>query len=252
MSPHFLDFRSQRSIRMLLNEGRLTLDQLIKYKHSSHMEMADRLLDQLIPAARQYGNEASKQAASVLEAWDRSANADSRGAVLFLFWAREVKILGSSAKGFASPWDEKNPMNTPDGLADPQAAVAALEAAAGKVKTAFGALDVAWGEVARLRYANGDGPANGGPGGLGIFRVVEYGQTKDGHLQAGFGDSFVSVVEFSNPVRARVLLSYGNASQKGSPHVGDQLQLFGKQELRPAWRTRKEIEANLEARESFK
>lgn len=252
MSPRFLDFRSQRSIRMISTEGRLTLEQLIKYKHSSRMEMADRLLDQLIPAARQYGSETGREAARVLEAWDRSANADSRGAVLFLFWAREAKILGSSSKGFASPWDEKHPMDTPDGLADPQAAVAALETAAGKVKTAFGALDVAWGEVARLRFANADGPSNGGPGGLGIFRVVEYGQTKDGHLQAGFGDSFVSVVEFSNPVRARVLLTYGNASQKGSPHVGDQIELFRKQELRPAWLTRKEIEANLEARESFK
>jgi acyl-homoserine-lactone acylase len=252
MSPHFLDFRSQRSIRMISTEGPITMEQLIKYKHSSRMELADRLLDQLIPAARQYGSETGKEAAHVLESWDRSANADSRGAVLFLFWAREAKILGSSAKGFASSWDEKNPMSTPGGLADPQAAVAALETAAGKVKTAFGALDVAWGDVARLRYGNGDGPSNGGPGGLGIFRVVEYGQTKDGHLQAGFGDSFVSVVEFSRPLRARVLLTYGNASQKGSPHVGDQFKLFGKQELRPVWRTRKEIDANLESRESFK
>jgi acyl-homoserine-lactone acylase len=72
----------------------------------------------------------------------------------------------------------------------------------------------------------------------------------DGHLQAGFGDSFVSIVEFSNPVRARVLLTYGNASQKGSRHAGDQLELFARQELRRAWLTRQEIEANLEARES--
>jgi acyl-homoserine-lactone acylase len=252
MSPNFLDFRSQRSIRMISTEGKITLDQLIKDKHSSRMELADRLLDKLIPAAQQFGGDTGKAAARVLEAWDRSANAESRGAVLFLFWAREMKILGSSAKGFASPWDEKHPITTPDGLADPRAAVAALETAADKVKAAFGAFDVAWGEVARLRFGSGDNPANGGPGGLGIFRVVEYGQTKDGHLQAGFGDSFVSVVEFSNPLRARVLLTYGNASQKGSPHAGDQLELFRKQELRPVWRTRKEIEANLEARESIK
>ncbi|HEV8168934.1 MAG TPA: penicillin acylase family protein, partial [Pyrinomonadaceae bacterium] len=250
MSPHFLDFRSQRSIRMISNGDPITIEQVIKDKHSSRMELADRLVDDLISAARQFGSETSKDAASVLEKWDRSANADSRGAVLFLFWAREMKLLGSSAKGFASPWDEKKPTTTPEGLADPKAAAAALETAANKVKTAFGSIDIAWGQVARLRYGNSDNPANGGPGGLGIFRVVEYGQTKDGHLQAGFGDSFVSIVEFSNPLRARVLLTYGNASQKGSPHAGDQIELFSKQELRPAWRTRPEIEANLEARES--
>jgi len=250
MSPHFLDFRSQRSIRMISSGSPITIEQMIKDKHSSRMELADRLVDDLISAARQFGSETSKEAANVLEKWDRSANAGSRGAVLFLFWAREMKLLGSSAKGFALPWDEKKPITTPEGLADPKAAAAALETAANKVKAAFGTIDIAWGQVARLRYGNSDNPANGGPGGLGIFRVVEYGQTKDGHLQAGFGDSFVSIVEFSNPVRARVLLTYGNASQKGSPHAGDQLELFSKQELRPAWRTRREIEANLEARES--
>lgn len=47
----------------------------------------------------------------------------------------------------------------------------------------------------------------------------------------------------------RVLLSYGNASQPGSPHDGDQLPLLSEQRLRPAWRTRAEVEANLELRE---
>jgi len=46
-----------------------------------------------------------------------------------------------------------------------------------------------------------------------------------------------------------VLLTYGNASQPGSPHVGDQLALFARKEMRQAWRTREEIEAHLEARE---
>jgi acyl-homoserine-lactone acylase len=46
-------------------------------------------------------------------------------------------------------------------------------------------------------------------------------------------------------------VTYGNASQPGSPHVGDQLVLAAKGELRPVWRTREEIEANLELRESL-
>jgi acyl-homoserine-lactone acylase len=252
MSPSFLDFRSQRSIRMISTDESITFAELIKDKHSTRMELADRLLPQLIPAARQSGGGVAREAAQVLDAWDRSAEAASRGAVLFLFWVREMKLMGSSANGFVSPWDVNNPTTTPNGLADPKRAVAALETAAGKVKTAFGALDVAWGDVARLRDGKGDSPSNGGPGGLGIFRVVEYGQTKDGHLQAGFGDSFVCIVEFTKPVHASVLLTYGNASQSGSPHLGDQLKLFGKQELRTAWRSRKEIEAHLESRETFK
>ena len=34
-------------------------------------------------------------------------------------------------------------------------------------------------------------------------------------------------------------MSYGNATQPGSSHRGDQLELFAKKELRPAWRTRR-------------
>ena len=56
-------------------------------------------------------------------------------------------------------------------------------------------------------------------------------------------------VEFSNPVRAQALLSYGNASQPDSPFRGDQLQLFSKKQLRPVWRTRGKIEDNLAFRE---
>ena len=86
-------------------------------------------------------------------------------------------------------------------------------------------------------------------GGFGIFRVIDYAPAEQGRLVASSGDSFVAVVEFADPVRARVSLSYGNSSQPGSPHVGDQLELVSRKELRPAWRTREEIEANLESRE---
>jgi acyl-homoserine-lactone acylase len=62
----------------------------------------------------------------------------------------------------------------------------------------------------------------------------------------------VAAIEFSTPPRARVVLSYGNSSQAGSPHNGDQMELFSKKEMRAAWRERREIEAHLESREVFK
>jgi acyl-homoserine-lactone acylase len=48
--------------------------------------------------------------------------------------------------------------------------------------------------------------------------------------------------------RAQTLLSYGNATRPGSPHVRDQLPLLARREMRPVWRTRAEVEANLEER----
>ncbi|MEQ8963654.1 MAG: penicillin acylase family protein, partial [Coleofasciculus sp. C2-GNP5-27] len=57
--------------------------------------------------------------------------------------------------------------------------------------------------------------------------------------------------EFSDPIKARVLTVYGNATQPGSGHIGDQLPLYARKELRPVWRTRQDIEANLRSRTIF-
>jgi acyl-homoserine-lactone acylase len=120
---------------------------------------------------------------------------------------------------------------------------------AGRIERSHGSLDVSWGEVFRLRHDGIDLPANGGPGLLGIFHVIGFAPADGGRFKAAGGDSFVAAVEFSDPVRASVSLSYGNASQPGSPHAGDQLELVSRKELRPAWFSREEIEANLESKE---
>ena len=142
-------------------------------------------------------------------------------------------------------------MTTPDGIFDAEAAAAALSAAASRVEETHGALDVSWGEVHRLRLGDHDLPANGGPHQLGVFRVVSYRPGDDGKASAFQGETYVAVIEFSEPLRAQALLSYGNATQPDSPHIGDQLELFSKKELRPVWRTREEIEAHLSERETL-
>jgi acyl-homoserine-lactone acylase len=239
-----MGFRAQRSARMLAEDDAISFEEFVTYKHSTVMELADRLLDDLIPAAQQ-GGELAQQAAVVLETWDRQANADSRGAVLFAAWA---EAMGDS-EWFAIPWDETAPLTTPDGLADPTQAIAALETAATEIEAQYGALDVSWGDIFRLRVGEFDFPANGGPGDLGVFQVLNFAPDTDDRFQAVHGDSYIAAIEFADPVRARVLTSYGNATQPHSPHVGDQLEFLARNELRPVWRSRSEIEAHLAARE---
>jgi acyl-homoserine-lactone acylase len=253
MSPVGMGFRPQRSVRLLTSKPKLTLLEFEALKLSTRMELADRLLDDLLPAARQLGNQTARQAAGVLEQWDRHADADSRGAVLFAAWvdtlsagAREVP-----AEVFAQSWTPDRPLETPDGLSDPEAAVRALEAAATEVHDTWGSLDVPWGDVHRFRCPGGDWPANGGPGGLGIFRVIGYRPDSDGRQVAVGGDSFVAVIEMANPVRARVLMSYGNASQANLPFKCDQMELLARKEMRWAAIARADIEANLWRRETL-
>jgi acyl-homoserine-lactone acylase len=250
MAPRFMHFRAQRSARMLAEDDSITFDELVDYKLSSRMELADRILDDLAAAVEAHGGDLAKRAREVLDEWDRAADAESRGAVLFARFVEELMRRGGS-RVFAESWSADRPRTTPDGLADPAAAVRALEKAARAVVEDHGALDVPWGEVYRLRQGDRDLPANGGPGQLGIFRVVSYRRDDDGRFRATGGDSYVACIEFSDPVRARALLSYGNSSQPGSPHNGDQLEIFARKELRPVWRTRAEIEKHLEKREDL-
>ena len=65
------------------------------------------------------------------------------------------------------------------------------------------------------------------------------------------GDSYVAAIEFSNPVKARALLSYGNASQPGTIHKTDQLPLYSERKLRPVWLDRNDIENHLESKDIF-
>jgi acyl-homoserine-lactone acylase len=233
---------------MQLADTSITFDELVQYKHSSRMALADRILPELLAAARRSGDGDARAAAEVLAAWDRSANAESRGAILFeAFVTRWIPAPGSLP--FARPWRLDSALTTPSGLADPEVAVRALSAAARATVQAHGALDIPYGQVKRLRHAGHDLPGNGGPGDpFGIFRVAQYTPGADGKAAITFGDTHYQVVEFSSPVRAKVLTAYGNASQPGSPHRSDQLELFARQEMRDAWRTRAEVEQQLESR----
>jgi acyl-homoserine-lactone acylase len=275
VSTDFMELRAQLSAMLIMDTPQLTLEDVISHKFTNRVEMAYRLLDQLVEAGRAAGGVAG-DAADVLAAWDRTVNAESRGALLFIYWAAAMNIAelplrpgGSLADEndaqqrtaavmatglFATPWLREAPLSTPLGLADPAAAVAALEQAATKLQADAGSLDAEWGQLARVKVGTYDLPASGGPGDpVGIFNALPlpFGLELIGKGEPDDGDTFIAAVEFSDPVQAHTLVSYGNASQPGSPHIGDQLPLLVKGELRPTWRTRAEIEANLEASEQL-
>ncbi len=247
-----ISFRSMRSIRMLSEAQKISYDDLIRLKHSTRLELADRIVDDLVSAAEQHGSDIAKRAAVVLKNWDRQAENTSRGTLLFQEWARKfMGPLFDSWKGFAVEFDLAQPLTTPRGLKDPAAAAMMLEQAAIEVEKQYGSLDAAWGDFRRFRHGAVDLPANGATGGLGAFRVFTYGPAKDIKPAAVFGDTFVACVEFSSPPHAQVLVSYGNSSQPGSPHADDQLPFLSRKQLRTAWRERKDVEANLESRDKF-
>ncbi|MCJ7465095.1 MAG: penicillin acylase family protein, partial [Maribacter sp.] len=244
MAPQNMAFRPQRAAKMLMEDESITFDELVDYKLSTRLEFADRILDDLFKAVDASDSDKAKEAKNVLENWDREADSDSKGMLLFYGWAQKFNVWKDS--NYAEQWDIEKPNTTPDGLAYPDQAVQLLEQAAIEIETKFGSLNTAWGDYYRISYNGKNLPANGIDGSMGVFRVAWPGGADENNMYVGGGDSWVGVIEFGDNVRAKVLLSYGNATQKDSPHNGDQLELFSKKELRDAWLTKAEVEAHTE------
>ena len=235
-------FRTMRSIRMLHEHDKISFEDMVALKHSTHLELADRVVPDLLKAAE------GTKGAEILKTWDREANNDSRGTLLFEAFARRF-LAGTN---WSVPLKNSDPLTTPRGLKDPAAAAKMLEDAEAETTKIFGSADAPWGDFMRLRIGKTDLPANGAPGNLGAFRVLQYGPPDaQKKRSAMMGDTFVLCLEFSNPPKAMALVSYGNSSQPGSRHHEDQLPLLSQKKLRPVYRLRKEVEQHVESKDVF-
>ncbi len=239
--------RTLRSLRMITEDQKISYEKLLQDKFSTRMELADRVLPDLLKAG-----DGKSEALRVLANWDRRTEADSRGGVLFQIFAEQY--FGTPATMAAKmrvKYDASRPLDSGFGVADTASALKALEAAAADCRRLFGSLDVKWGDVFRFASGKADLPGNGGAGGSGVFRTIAFTRREGNRFYAAHGETFVCAIEFAEPQRALCSVSYGNSSQPGSPHLEDQLPLMTEKKLHPVWRERKEIEAHLEKREQF-
>ncbi len=241
-------FRAQRAINLIKDDDSISFEELVDYKLDTGMEVAERLLDDLLAAVEQYPDPVAVEAAAVLRNWDGETNTDSKGAVLFARW---IDKLGNDM--YAVPWSIENPVTTPDGLKDPEKAVAILVEAADEIDIAYGSMDVAWGNVNRFRVGKIEFPGNGGNHDYGVFRTMYFKAPKERNINYAFhGDTYVAVVEFGDNVRAKVLLSYGNSTQTGNRFMGDQLEMLSENQLRDAFLSKEVVLNNLAFKEELK
>jgi acyl-homoserine-lactone acylase len=124
-----------------------------------------------------------------------------------------------------------------------------LRTAIAETRRKYGAVDRVFGEASRFRLDGVDLPGSGGFGNLGAFRVITWSAPDvEGKRVPQHGETWVALIEFSTPVRAWGLMSYGNSRQPGSPHQADQLQMLSRGDFRELWLQRSQVEANLEER----
>lgn len=247
-------FRAQSSIRMMAENDKLTLDRFKDLKLSTRALMADRVLPDLIPAALKDKDPEVQAAARLLGAWDRNYTADSRAGLLFEEWAKLFAGPTFAGQGgYAIPWTEQRPISTPYGIKDPAAAVEQLRTAIANTKKKYGAIDRRFGDVSRFILDGVDAPGTGGFGNLGPFRVITWSEPDaKGVRTPTHGETWVAMIEFSTPIKAYGLMSYGNSRQPGTTHYSDQLDMLSKDQFRELWLRREQVEAHLSERTDLK
>jgi acyl-homoserine-lactone acylase len=287
VAPSEMDFRPQHGATFLSTTGKLDAARVLAGKMSTEMYLADRIGGDVInfaTQAAQGGDTVAGEAATILSAWDHTADQDSPGGSLFeQFWLNVIadieagKIVPDASLAFNSPhpkfitpWDPANPLTTPTGL-DPvnQAAlVADLDAAYATVAANFasaGGAAVKWGDAHKttLVFRSGatqtlagiaaNAPLSGADDEFGPLRVVNDTYVGSfGEFISYGGDGYVQVIEFTpNGSVGGTLLTYGNASRPNSPHIADQVPFFETKTLKPALRTYSAVQAAAVAQEGY-
>ncbi|WP_371569703.1 penicillin acylase family protein [Streptomyces canus] len=168
-----------------------------------------------------------REACGVLAAWDRTANTDSRGALLFdRLWR---KLPTSSL--WKVPFSAADPVGTPNTLnTDAPAFATALADTVTELGAAGVPLDSRLGEH-QFVVRNGKRIAvPGGTESLGVWNKVEpvWDPAGGGYTEVTTGSSYIQAVGWDGgrcPV-ARTLLTYSQSSNPNSPHFSDQTRLF--------------------------
>jgi acyl-homoserine-lactone acylase len=218
---------------VLAQHKRLGLRDVQALAFANRVHAAELVLPQFLPLCTDNADRMLASACSALAAWDRKADLDSRGAILFReFWNQAANIPGK----WLVPFDRLDPVNTPNGIAPGAvpAMLVALKSAALKLQALKISFD------ARLGDFQGDTrngirvPIHGAIGDIdGSYNSIHMaiGPDSAGYHDVAWGTSYVQAVTFdeNGPV-AEALLVYGQSTDPKSPWYGDQVPLYSRKQ----------------------
>lgn len=218
---------------LLAQKNKLNLADMQALAFSNRVYAAELVLPELLPACAASTDTLLRQACNVLQAWDRRADVDSRGEVLFReFWSTASAIPNKWAVAF-NPAD---PVNTPYGVAPAAmpAMLTALRGAAQKLETLGVPLDGRLGDWqveprngVRIPIHGGNGNQEGTYGSI----TMRTGLTSSGYVGVHWGQSYIQTVTFDDqgPV-AQAMLTYGQSTDPKSPWYADQTLAYSRKQ----------------------
>ncbi|HSJ07754.1 MAG TPA: penicillin acylase family protein [Longimicrobiales bacterium] len=239
MAPEQDNARARSSRRLLEGERAWTLEMLARAAFDTHvMDAADevaRLVREWEEVGGQNPHRAMlmDEALDILREWDHRSTIESTAMTLYVVWQERLRAGDGGAF----------------------AAFRALEDAVARLRRDFSSVRVAWGDINRLQRTHTSGrepfrddvpsfPVPGAEAWTGVIFRFTAPATPSGRRYGVSGHTWVSVVELGPQLRSRSIVQFGQSADPTSRHWFDQAPLYARGELKPAWFTPEDVQAN--------
>lgn len=159
-------------------------------------------------------------ALELVRGWNYSADTTQEGMTFYHLWwtiLRRQASMPNDAALYAAL--KANSANAQD------LALSAAAEAARTMRNEFDQLNVAWGDIHRIRRGAREEAVAGADSGEPLFLMSDFA-FNDGKLYATYGTAYALVVEFTDPPRAVSVATFGSSENPASPHYDDQLDLL--------------------------
>ncbi len=252
--------RSAHAIRVLSNRTDFTLDGLRLAAFDSYQTYFEKPIPALVAAYDAAPASALKtkiaDQIALLRKWDFRWSASSVETTLAIYWAEELQRTGNRAGGRGGRGG--NNAATPDSTVIRENMLQSLANASDRLTTDFGSWKTGWGDVNRFQRITDDivHPfSDAGPSIPVMFSSATWGslasfatRTPPGMKKryGQSGNSFVSVVEFGDSVRAKAVTAGGESGDPKSKHFNDQAQRYSTGNLRDVYFYKSQLKGHTE------
>lgn len=246
MAPDGENFRSLNAVRLLGQNKKYTLEQLIADGYNTKLTAFEYLIPALlnayakISAANTDTFKNLEEPLAILKNWDFHTDEKSVATTLAVEWAYRLDPI--LQKVYVNQGEKDQVQNV---IAFAEAATAEqllpqLQAVVADLQSKFNTWQVPWGTINRFQRSSGDIdltfddekeslPIGFGPALWGSLPAYKSSYAKNTIKRYGSnGNSFICAVEFGPKVKAKSLLAGGNSGDVNSKHFDDQAEMYQK------------------------
>ena len=248
MAPDQENFRGLHASQLLKQQTKkLNLDTFLELAYDPYLPAFSFLIPELLGSISSTLPAAYAPAMELLRNWDYRTSKESVAMSIAHFYGENYQRRFRSLSRFAEP-------NPNAKIPTPAELQAVLKQTLEQMNADFGSWNTPWGEINRFQRLSGDiyagfddtkpyipiGLASGNWGALAAYGARATENTK--RLYGYRGNSFVTVVEFGEKVRAKSILAGGQQADPTSPHFFDQAQRYADAQFKEVPFYREDVE----------